>query len=87
MSPQRMAGPAYWACGGDVVGRRGALSIARAFELLQTFTAEAERQARTGDVAASDLLSALALELGAAIAHATVWRRAAGPIGPVALRA
>jgi hypothetical protein len=86
MSPERMAGRAYWASGGDVIGRCGPISISRAFELLQVFTEEAERQRWAGDPAAGELLSSLALELGAAIARAAVWRRAAGPIGPATVR-
>jgi hypothetical protein len=86
MSPERMAGRAYWASGGDVIGRCGPMSVARAFELLQVFTEEAGRQRWAGDLAAGELLSSLALELGAAVARAAVWRRAAGPIGPTRLR-
>lgn len=86
MSPERMAGPAYWASGGDVIGRCGALSIERAFELLQFFAGEAERQ--HGDPAGGGgLLASMAMDLGAAVARAAAWRRAAGPITPPRLRA
>jgi len=86
MSPERMAGPAYWASGGDVIGRGGALPIGGAVELLQWFADEAAQQREAGDSAAGCLLASLAMELGAAVARATVWRRAAGAFGPSSLR-
>jgi hypothetical protein len=86
MSPERMMGLAYWASGGDVVGRGGALPINRAVDLLRWLADEAALLCVTGDSTAGSLLASLALELGAAIARAVVWRRAAGVFDPSSLR-
>lgn len=87
MSPERMAGPAYWASGGEVIGRGGAMSALRAFELLRFFADEAAERREAGDSAAARLLASVALDLGTAIARAAIWRRAGGPVGPSSLRA
>jgi hypothetical protein len=75
MTPARMGGLAYWASGGSVAGRRGAIALTRAAELLDFFNREAEARLAEGDAAAAQLCADLALELGCAVARAASWRR------------
>jgi hypothetical protein len=75
MSPDRMAGVAYWASGGTVAGRRGPIALGRAAELLAFFNSEAERHLSAGETAAARFCAELALEIGCAIVKAALWRR------------
>jgi len=75
MSPDRMAGVAYWASGGTVVGRRGPIALGRAAELLAFFNSEAESCLAAGEMGAARFCAELALEIGCAIAKAALWRR------------
>ncbi len=75
MSPQGMAGAAYWACGGGVETRRGPLAVAEAIALLTFLAAEAEVRSRGGDAAAARFCAERAIELGRALARAVSWRR------------
>ena len=78
MSPDRMAGAAYWASGGSVAGRRGPIALERAAELLAFFNSEAESRLAVGDTAAARFCAELALEVGCALAKAALWRRCGG---------
>ena len=75
MSPDRMAGLAYWSSGGTVAGRRGPIELAHAVALLAFFNQTAETSLASGDTAAAWFCAELALELGRAIAKAVSWRR------------
>ena len=75
MAPQRW-GAAYWASGGEVVGRRGALTMARALELLEFFHGEAKAAQGEHDGAAYGFCLRMAVELARAIIGAKTWRRA-----------
>ena len=75
MSPSRMAGPAWWASGGSVEGRRGPIAAVDAARLLTFFVDEAEARARAGDELAGRYCAEQALELGRALAKAVSWRR------------
>jgi len=75
MSPDRW-GAAYWASGGEVVGRRGALTMARALELLEFFHAEAGAARDEDDRAAYAFCLRMAVDLARAIIGAKTWRRA-----------
>jgi hypothetical protein len=86
MSPQRMGGLAYWACGGEVMGRCGPLARARAAEVAKFLVAQAERGREIGDMAAVYLCCHLALELADAVAAADDWRRAAAGSGARSVR-
>jgi hypothetical protein len=77
MSPERMGGPAYWACGGEVRGRCGPLARTRAIEVARFFVDQAERGLETHDTAAARLGCRLATDLIRAIVAADNWRRAA----------
>jgi hypothetical protein len=77
MSPLRIGGPAYWASGGSVVGRRGPIAFSRAKQLLEFFDAEARERRRAGDSAAALFCLRLAVDLAHAIIAASEWRRAA----------
>ena len=75
MTPDRLGGLAYWASGGTVVGRRGAIALTPAAELLGFFNLQAEGCLDSGDAAGAQLCADLALELGCAIARASTWLR------------
>ena len=79
MSPDRMAGLAYWASGGTVAGRRGPIALSRAAALLDFFNQEAEARLAGGDAVAAGFCAELAIELGCAIAKAATWRRCGDP--------
>jgi hypothetical protein len=87
MTPRRMPGPAYWASGGEVLGRAGPLTPARAVDVAAFLTRQAEARRGGGDVAAAALLGEMASELSRAIAAADGWRRAATGPGVASLRA
>jgi hypothetical protein len=70
-----MAGPAYWASGGSVEGRRGPIAAADAAALLAFLSSEAEARAGAGHGAAARYCAEQALELGRALAKAVIWRR------------
>ena len=78
MAPDRIGGLAYWASGGSVAGRRGAVSLVRATELLAFFNDEAAIRLAGGDTAAARFCAEIAIELGCAIAKAASWRRCGG---------
>jgi hypothetical protein len=76
MAPERW-GVAYWASGGEVVGRRGALTMARALELLEFFHGEAKAARDEDNQAAFGFCLRMAVDLARAIIGAKTWRRAA----------
>lgn len=80
MSPDRMGGPAYWASGGTVAGRRGPLPLRRAVALLDFFNEAADASLGGGDAAAARFCAELAMEVGCAIAKAASWRRCGGAV-------
>jgi hypothetical protein len=80
MSPDRMPGPAYWASGGEVRGRGGPLTPARAVEIVRFLDQQAEDSDRFGDLTGAGVCRRVALDLRRAIAAAGDWRRAAGPL-------
>jgi hypothetical protein len=65
----------YWAAGGSVIGRRGALEGDEAARLLGFYEAEA---AACADAAGRRFCAALAGELASAMREAAQWRRCAG---------
>ena len=75
MAPDRMGGLAYWASGGTVAGRAGAIRLERATELLGFLNTQAEACLSEGDAAAARFCAELAVELGCAIAAAAAWLR------------
>jgi len=81
MSPAPMSGPAYWASGGEVRGRRGPLTRGRAVELAGFLDREAGRAC--GDPALAGALRRMARDVRRAIAAADGWRRAAAGLGPL----
>jgi len=85
LTPARRSGPAYWACGGGVESRFGALPLPSAAELLKFFNAAAREQARRSDSAAASFCQARAGDLAAAIDSALAWRRAGCVLTPGAL--
>jgi hypothetical protein len=76
-----MDGPSYWASGGEVRGRAGPLTRTRALDVAGFLARQAEARRHSGDPAAADLFSGMALELRAALAATDDWRRAAGGSG------
>jgi hypothetical protein len=65
----------YWAAGGSVIGRRGALADNEAARLLGFYRAEA---ASGADAVARRFCAALAGELARSIGEAARWRQCAG---------
>ncbi len=78
MSPKRLAGPAYRAAAGEVIGRTGRPLPASALRLLQFYGREAEARRQAGESAAARHCAEMAAELAGAIVAANDWRRAAG---------
>jgi hypothetical protein len=87
MSPAPMPGPAYWASGGEVRGRCGALTRERAVEVLQFLERQAEVSRETGELAGAGVLSGMARNLRHAIDLADNWRAAAAGLRASSLRA
>jgi len=81
-----MAGPAYWASGGEVRGRTGPMARERAVEIARFLDRQGEDCCESGDLAAAGALRRMVRELRLAIASADDWRRAAGGLSPVSLR-
>ena len=75
MNPARGGLATYWAAGGSVVGRRGAVTDGEAARLLGFYRAEA---ATCADLAGRRFCEALADELARSIGEAARWRQCAG---------
>jgi hypothetical protein len=88
MTPGSDGMATYWAAGGDIVSRRGALSIDRARELFAFHGRTALARHAEGDLAAARFCALQALELARAIAAADDWGRASTgePARQIALR-
>ncbi|HZZ34084.1 MAG TPA: hypothetical protein VFE03_00055 [Caulobacteraceae bacterium] len=73
-----MNGGAYRHIGGAVVGDHGAVSLARARQLVRFYGREALHCRRHGQRAVAEACARRALALNAAVSEAAQWRRAAG---------
>jgi hypothetical protein len=73
MSPQRPAGPAFQACGGEVVSRAGQ----PADEALLAYLCRQALALLDHDPVAARTCAAMALDLAEAMARSADWRRAA----------
>jgi len=82
LTPARRAGPAYWACGGGVESRVGAVPLPRAAALLNFYNSAAREQTRRSDSAAASFCEARAGDLAAAIDSARAWRRVGRGLTP-----
>jgi hypothetical protein len=86
MSPERLAGPAYRAIGGEVVSRAGRALRSPALALLAFYGREALARRAAKDAAAARHCAWMAVDLARALLAAEDWRRAAGvgeqPLAP-----
>jgi len=81
MSPERVAGPAYRAIGGEVVSRAGRALPWPALALLAFYGREALARHAAKDAAGARHCAWMAVDLARALTAVDDWRRAAGVAG------
>ena len=86
MSPERVAGPAYLAIGGEVVSRAGRALPWPPLALLAFYGREALARHAAKDAAGARHCAWMAMDLARAMMGADDWRRAASGSGTVLAR-